>query len=83
MKEKPIYKTQDLDVSAFLIFEGIKFIECKAEGSVVYFYFEDTKSNCLDLERVFLNSEFKRYRTIHRYLLKQVHQALRQIKKED
>jgi len=81
MKDPKIYSTQDLDIATFLIFEGIKFIDCDVIDGVVFLNFDDAKRSCLDLERTFLNSEFKRFRSIHRYLLKQVHQALRDAKK--
>lgn len=82
MKESRIYETKNVDLAAFLMFEGIKFLECQVErGSgkdLVVMRFLDDKTNCLDLERIFMTSDFKRYRDITKYLLKEVHGKLRE-----
>lgn len=79
--EVSIFETQNVSLSAFLILEGIKLLECKRSPSnprVVIMRFLDETQNCLDLERVFLNSDYKRYFDINKYLLTKVHQALRE-----
>lgn len=47
--------------------------------NVVILQFLDEHQNCLDLERVFLNSEYKKYRDINKWLLGKIHAALRDL----
>lgn len=80
LKTQNIYETQNVDLATYLVFEGIKFIECRLmdpNKNIVQMRFLDEKQNCLDLERVFLNSEFKRFRDINKYILKMIHQAIK------
>lgn len=81
IKEARIFETQNVDLATFLIHEGIKLLELKRsekQQKVVVFRFLDEKQNCLDLERVYLGSEFKKFRDINKYLLGKVHDALRE-----
>lgn len=82
VKEVRIYETRNVDLAAFLMFEGIKFLECRVERGIskelVIMRFLDERTNCLDLERVFMTSDFKRYRDLTKYLLKEVHSKLRE-----
>jgi len=82
MKNAPIYETKNVDLAAFLMFEGIKFLECRVERGagkdLVVMRFLDDKTVCLDLERVFMTSDFKRYRDLVKYLLKEVHRKLKE-----
>lgn len=74
------YETQNVSLASFLILEGIKLLECKKNPknpNVIMMTFQDDAQNCLDLERVFLNSNYKRYFDINKYLLSKVHQTLR------
>jgi hypothetical protein len=85
MNEIPTFETFDVDFAAYLMFNGLKFIECKQEthstGSKprVSMKFFDEKGVCRDLERVYVNSEIARYRSFHKYLLKEIHRTLRGI----
>lgn len=81
MDEASIYETTNVDLGSFLILEGIKLLECqkKDQGSkVVVMRFLDEAQNCMDLERVYLNSEYKKFRDINKYLLKKIHNTLRE-----
>lgn len=82
MKTVPIFETTNVDLAAFLMFEGIKYLEAKNSKSMgkdlVVLRFLDEKQNCLDLERVFMSSDFKKYRDLTKYLLKEVHSKLRE-----
>ncbi len=82
IKNVPIFETTNVDLAAFLMFEGIKYLECKADRSqgkeLVLLRFLDEKQNCRDLERVFMGSNYKRYRDLIKYLLKEVHAKLRE-----
>lgn len=82
MKKVPVFETTNLDLAAFLLFEGIKYLESGKSlnygKEVVVFRFLDEKENCLDLERVFMSSDFKKYRDLVKYLLKEVHAKLRE-----
>lgn len=82
MEKVPIFETTNVDLAAFLMYEGIKYVEARVDRSsskdLVVLRFLDEKQNCLDLERVFMSSNFKRYRDIVKYLLKEVHKKLRE-----
>jgi len=80
-----IYETANVDLAAFLMLQGIKFIECvsdtriKVTKPVVKMRFLDERAVCLDLERVFMSSDFKKYRDLNKYLLKEIHNKIREI----
>lgn len=79
-----IFETTNVDLAAFLMMEGIKFLECKMSPSaglardIVVMRFLDDKTNCRDLERVFMGSEYKRYRDYTKYLLREIHSKKRE-----
>ncbi len=60
MKKVAIFETTNVDLAAFLMLEGIKYIECEASRNIgkdiVVMRFLDDKQNCLDLERVFITN---------------------------
>lgn len=75
-----IFETQNVDLASFLMLEGVKLLECRKSDSnkrVVILRFLDDRQNCLDLERVYLNSPYKQYRDINKYLLSKIHETLR------
>lgn len=81
MEESNIFETTNADFGTFLVLEGIKLLECKMNDSskkVVVMRFLDESQNCLDLERVYLNSECKKYRDINKWLLKKIHKIIRE-----
>jgi hypothetical protein len=80
-KDIRIFETQNVDLATFLMLMEIKLLEVKKSESkrnVVVLRFIDEKQNCLDLERVYLNSEYKKFRDINKYLLAKIHEALRE-----
>ena len=85
MKSVPTFQTYDVDLAAFLMLEGLKFVECQPEDGPskgkprVCMVFLDEKGIGRDLERVFLNSQFKAFRTYQKYLLKEIHRTIRGI----
>lgn len=82
MQESKIFETSNVDLATYLMLEGVKLIEYKISDpyrKVVTLRFLDEKQNCLDLERIFLNSEFKKFRDINKYLLKNIHAKIREI----
>ena len=81
MDETRIYETTNVDLSSFLILEGIKLLECQVKDPIkriVVLRFLDEADNCLDLERVYLSSEYKKFRDINKYLLKKIHMTIRE-----
>lgn len=81
LKEASIFETQNVDLATFLMLEGIKLLECKKSefnSKVVILRFLDEKQNCLDLERVYLSSPYKKFRDINKYLLQKIHQTLKE-----
>jgi hypothetical protein len=81
MDEIKIFETRDVDLATFLVLEGVKLIECRksdTRNKIVVMRFLDESQNCLDLERVYLNSDYKKFRDINKYLLKKIHETLRE-----
>ena len=81
MEAVRVYETTNVDLASFLILEGIKLLECRMQDrgrKIVVLRFLDEKQNFLDLERVYLGSEFKKYRDINKWLLKKIHETLRE-----
>lgn len=81
MKEARIYETSNVDLATYLVYEGIKLLECtKKPGNskIVVMRFIDDKGLCLDLERIFIKSDFKKFRDVNKWLLTKVHQILRE-----
>lgn len=80
-KDIRIFETQNVDLATFLMLMEVKLLEVKkseTKRNVVVLRFIDEKQNCLDLERVYLNSEYKKFRDINKYLLSKIHEALRE-----
>lgn len=78
-----IYETRDVDLGTFLLYEGVKILECKpleTQKNVIIMRFLDDKDICRDLERVYINSEFKRFRDLNKWLLSKIHETLRESK---
>lgn len=77
------FSTHDVDLAAFLMLNGLKFIETvvdtTSEKPRVIMRFFDEKCIARDLERVFAGSEIKRFRDYNKYLLKEIHRTLRGI----
>ena len=75
------FETYDVDLAAFLMLEGLKFIEVtkdpKSVKPRVLMRFFDEKGTARDLERVFMGSEYKKYRDYHKYLLKSIHRCIK------
>ncbi len=82
LKEARIFDTQNVDLASFLMLEGIKLLEVKKldpNRKIVTLRFLDEKTNCMDLERVYLSSQYKKFRDINKYLLTKIHEVLRGI----
>lgn len=82
MKQVKTFETFDVDLAAYLMLEGLKFIECKlddAPGSKprVIMRFFDEKEVARDLEKVFMGSDVKKFRDFHKYLLRDIHRTLK------
>ena len=76
------FSTFDCDLAAFLMLQGLKFIECKLENTTaekprVVMWFFDEKYVARDLERVFMTSEINRFSSCKKFLLKEIHRTLR------
>jgi len=81
MDDVRIFETTNVDLGSFLVLEGIKLLECQIKDrthSIVVMRFLDEAQSCLDLERVYLSSEFKKFRDINKYLLKKIHEKKRE-----
>lgn len=87
-KSSKIYETYDVDLGSFLCLHDVQFLDCRVESDPktgrarAILRFVDEKQNARDLERVFLTSDYKRYRDLNKFLLKEVHKACDSIKKQ-
>ena len=88
MSVKGVFETANLDLAAFLMLEGLKYIGCNVTFDQDYkkpralIKFADEKGAARDLERIFINSREKQYRDLTKYLLKEVHSAVKNFSKE-
>jgi hypothetical protein len=79
LKAPTVFETSNLDLGAFLMLEGIKYIGCRItldparDEPKAVLKFLDEKLNSRDLERVFISSREKKYRELHKYLLRDIH----------
>lgn len=81
MEEIKIFETTDVDLATFLMLENIKLLELQLKDrhrGIVVMRFLDEAQNCLDLERVYLGSDYKKFRDTNKYLLKKIHQTKRE-----
>ena len=84
MKEKPsrIYKTNNLDLSSYLVLNEIPYLGCEVEYDqkknkpVVFLRFLDEKLQCKDLEIIFARSKEKSLFSCRKLLLKQINKSL-------
>jgi hypothetical protein len=84
MKQIKTFETYDVDLAAYLMLQGLKFIECKLDDAPgtkprVIMRFFDEKEAARDLEKVFMGSPEKKYRDFHKYLLRDIHRTLKGI----
>ena len=90
MEMDRVFETSNLDLGAYLMLQGVKYLGCKLgqdeakRKPLAIMRFLDEKQNARDLERLFMTSSEKRYRDLTKYLLKEVHKSIRdQILGED
>lgn len=82
------FETSDLDLGAFLMTQGLRYLGSRIEFDPsrrrpkAVLEFDDAKQNARDLERVFMTSPEKRYREVHKYLLKEAHRAVNDLSRE-
>lgn len=78
--EEKVFETFNVDLAAFLLMEGIELIGFELVDPIrkkVVIKFKDKSQNCLDLEQVFLNSDYKKYRDLNKFLLRKIHETMR------
>lgn len=76
------FETHDVDLAAYLMQQGLKYIECKLDEHSsskprVIMRFFDEKEVARDLERAFMGTEIWKFRSYHKYLLKDIHRKLK------
>lgn len=71
-----IFKTRNTDVATFLLYLGEDLIKVEDGGGVVFMTFSDPLGRCSDLERVYLNSECKKFKDLNKWLLGRIHDVL-------
>ena len=87
ISESTIFETQNSALGSYLLLNGIAYIGCKVKKSMnqkpkpdIILIFDDMRQVCRDLERVYINSNEHKFREYHKFLLKQVHQTIRESK---
>jgi hypothetical protein len=81
MENKQIFSTTNADLAAFLLMEEVKFIGVSThpvDRKIVVLNFLDDRQICYDLERVYLNGSFKKFRDMHKYILRKIHEKIRE-----
>lgn len=83
VKEVQTFSTHDVDLAAFLMKEGLKYIEAALDDTHtqgkprVMMKFFDEKGVARDLEKVFMGSDIKKFRDFQKYLLREIHRTLK------
>ncbi len=82
MKEVKTFETHDVDLAAYLMLQGLKFIECRLDDAPgakprVTMRFFDEREAARDLEKAFMGTDIKKYRDFHKYLLRDIHRTLK------
>lgn len=75
-----VFKTHNTDVATYLLYEGLK-LEALEKDPIkitrIIFRFEDPLGKGRDLERLYIMSEFKKFKDLNKSLLDDVHAMLR------
>ena len=83
MESTKVYETDNADLASFLMFQGIEFLGCRIDRHkitrkpVAVMQFDDTKEVARDLERTWYSSPEKRYRDVNKYMLREIHKAVK------
>lgn len=83
MTGENVFETDNLDLGAYLMQQGIRYLGCRIDYDSsrkrpkATMKFLDDRKNARDLERCFMTSPEKRYRDLTKYLLKEVHREVR------
>lgn len=87
MTPTKLYETDNADLATFMLYQGIQFLGCRIDRNrvtskpVAIMQFNDLKENARDLERMYYASQEKRFRDLNKYMLKEIHKALRDFSK--
>lgn len=87
-KSSKIFETDNVDLGSYLLINDVKYLDCRVETDArsgrakAILRFIDTRQNARDLERMFLTSDFKKYRDLNKFLLKEVHKACENVRKQ-
>jgi len=77
-----LFKTCDLDLAAFLMLHDLKYVgvekikDQESNKTKIQMIFYDPRNIALDLNRIFIMSEQKKYREFLKFLLKEIHKEL-------
>lgn len=87
-KSSKIFETDNVDLGSYLLINDVEYVNCRVETdprngrAKAILRFVDTRQNARDLERMFLTSEFKKYRDLNKFLLKEVHKACEDVRRQ-
>jgi len=76
-----IFETDSVDLAAYLTMNDLRYLgyttdlDSLNERYKGVLRFEDPRGIAKDLERAFLNSDYKKYRDLNKYFLREVHKA--------
>lgn len=72
------FRTSSVDLATYLLYEGIELVgfeRSNVKSSIVYILFKDPLGKCIDLERTYLNSDFKKFRDMNKWILRKIHET--------
>jgi len=87
-KQRTIYRTDNTDLATYLIYNDIKFLGCDIDINsitkkpVAIMMFDDVKEIARDLERAYYTSNEKRFRDLNKYMLKEIHKAVKRFNRQ-
>ena len=83
LKHPKVYRTDNADLATYLIYNEIEFLGCDIDINpvtkkpVAVMMFNDRKEQARDLERMYYTSKEKRFRDLNKYILKEIHKAVK------
>lgn len=87
-KSSKIFETDNVDLGSYLLINDVEYLDCRVETdgrsgrAKAILRFIDKRQNARDLERMFLTSDLKKYRDLNKFLLKEVHKACENVRKQ-
>ena len=88
LKHRNVYRTDNADLATYLMYQEIEFLGCEIDINpvtkkpVAIMMFNDAKDNARDIERLYYTSKEKRFRDLNKYMLKEIHKAVKKFNQQ-